>query len=325
MERFRFQAGSLVAITLVLGALFQISPVGEPREPATVALLAVVGAIVALVALTSVALRVPAAVFAGLTILAYVVLRANPLMGVSDWSGWVPAIAMIELSLCAGAVFAARQFSLQLAEFEEAVANITMGDLARVKSLDDAADDIAVEMSRARRHERPLTVTVLSAEPSSVSGALHRIVQDVQSAMMQRYIMSGLARLAAQVTRRGDIVVQDFGSNRVIVLSPEAAPDQIEHLTGRLQAIAAERLGLPLRLGSAGFPDHALTFDDLVLHASVKAGQIPDGDMMLTDEIAMRRRRQAWVAALEMPGRPASTDAGLPESGVARSSAAGVD
>jgi hypothetical protein len=86
--------------------------------------------------------------------------------------------------------------------------------------------------------------------------------------MMHRYIMSGLARVAAQTTRRGDIVVQDPAANRVIVLSPESTPGQLDALTNRLLESAYRLLGIPIRFGSAGFPVSALTFDDLVSHAS---------------------------------------------------------
>ena len=90
---------------------------------------------------------------------------------------------------------------------------------------------------------------------------------------MQRYIMSGLARAAAQTTRRGDIVVEDTAANRVIVLSPESTPEQLDALTHRLHDSAYRRLGIPVRFGVAGFPQSALTFEDLVATAS---GEVND-------------------------------------------------
>jgi hypothetical protein len=174
----------------------------------------------------------------------------------------------IEVGLASASVLAAVRVAKGLREFEESVANITLGEQSGVVSLADAREDIAIEMSRARRHERPLTVTVLSYEPEDVHASLHNLVRDVQERMMQRYIMSSLARVAAETTRRGDIVVQDTAANRVIVLSPESTPEQLDALTHRLHDSAYRTLGIPVRSGVAGFPHTALTFEDLVASAS---------------------------------------------------------
>jgi hypothetical protein len=169
------------------------------------------------------------------------------------------------------AVLLAQRIAFALREFEDAVANITIADSMRIKQIEAAQDDIGVEMARARRHERPLTVTVMTVEPASIQASLHRIVREVQRAMMQRYILSGLARVASQRTRRGDMVVQDTAGNRIIIVSPEASPAQVETLVERLRDSAEEALGLPVQLGVSGFPHNALTFDDLVESATALA------------------------------------------------------
>src|SRR5687768_13203303 len=92
--------------------------------------------------------------------------------------------------------------------------------------------------------------------------------------------MSGLARVAAPTTRRGDIVVQDPAANRVIMLNPESAPGQLDALTHRLQDSAYRTLGIPVRFGTAGFPNTALTFEDLVEHASGDAESNRASDRM---------------------------------------------
>lgn len=297
MDRFRVGFGGLVGALAALALLSSATYGDWGGNQGSLLLLAIVALLTATIVLTRALAGVPTVVLGGVVVAAFIATRANPLVTELMWSGWEPVLGLLELSLGVAAVLAARSVAVNIVEFEDAVANITFGDLSRVRSLDAASDEIAVEMSRARRHERPLTVTVLSAEASAVHGSLHRVVQEVQLGMMQRYIMSGLARLAAQTTRRGDIVVQDAANNRVIVLSPEAMPEQVEHLAGRLQFIAADRLGLPVRYGSAGFPSQALTFDDLVAQASFAAGQEVAPPAAPEDEIAQRRRRQSWTAA----------------------------
>ncbi len=212
--------------------------------------------------------RIPSAVLVAGVAIVYVGSRAFAQDPEVVGSGASATLTAAEIALASISVMLAIRVARGLSQFEESIENITIDDVSSVTTLATARDDIAIEMSRARRHERPLTVTVLSFDPRAVHASLHEIVRDVQQRMMQRYIMSGLARVAAQTTRRGDIVVQDPVAHRVIVLSPESTPDQLNALTQRLQESAYRTLGIPVRFGTAGFPNTALTFDDLVAHAS---------------------------------------------------------
>lgn len=268
MGRLRIYLAGLV---VTLGLLFTVERLftgddGATQEPAWIAVTIV--AIVGLIVLIPRFSQLPALLLVGgvsLWFLSAKTWLVEPSSG--SWEGSSAAATLVTLVVTALAVLLAQKIASSFTEFEDAVANVSVGDEPRIRSLDAALDDIGIEMARARRHERPLTVSVIEFDHPSASVPLHRIVHDVQQTMMQRYIISGLARLALQTTRRGDIVVQDAARSRVIILSPEASPAQINNLAGRLQASAHDRLGLPVRFGSAGFPLHALTFDDLVEEA----------------------------------------------------------
>jgi hypothetical protein len=262
---------SIIGTICALSALFSIEWIGASAFDATSTPfgvhLAVVALIIVLLA-TQLVYRVSPTVLVAAVAVGYVTSRAFVHDPEAIRGGTSALLTAVEIVLASTAVVLATRVARSLRQFEESIANITLDEVSGVTSLAAASDEIAVEMSRARRHERPLTVTVLSFDPQSVHASLHEIVRDVQQRMMQRYIMSGLARVAAQTTRRGDIVVQDPAANRVIVVSPESSPSQLEALTQRLQESAYRSLGIPIRFGSAGFPNMALTFDDLVAHAS---------------------------------------------------------
>lgn len=271
MNRMRLQLSLLVGVVSMLFVVGQVGGTSADDNVQSFGFFALVGSLVALVLLVRSFHRMPVTVVGGIVLALMVVTRAGAVATSDTVAVQSLGVAIIEIVLAIGALVLAQRVAVGLDEFDDAVANITLGDLTRIKSLHAAEDDIAIEMSRARRHERPLTVTVLSVDADGVEAPLHRIVQDVQKSMVQRYVMSGLARLAAQTTRRGDIVVQDAANNRVIILSPEASPEQVENLADRLRSTAHERLGLPVRYGSAGFPHNALTFTDLVDHAASMA------------------------------------------------------
>lgn len=245
---------------------------------------ALTAAYVILIVLVPRVARFSSLMLASVVVVGYLLARSYASEPAAWWSRDTTYLAVLEIVIASMAALMAQRVALALREFEDAVANITIGDAARIKTLDIAEDEIAIEMSRARRHERPLTVTVMTVEPASIQASLHRIVRDVQRAMMERYILSGLARVADQRTRRGDIVVQDAQGNRIIIISPEASPEQVETLVHRLRDSAEETLGLPVQLGVAGFPHHALTFDDLVSTATLQARTVAEPSVELEQE-----------------------------------------
>jgi hypothetical protein len=296
MHRLRIQVSTLVLLLAFVFGVGQALPDGASPFGSIWAFYVALGLATAIVLRMRGLAQMSTAAMAACVTGVFVLMRANPLLGAANWSTTDVFLTLLTVLGSVSVVLVARQVALILVEFEDAVANITFGDLARIQSIDGAQEDISVEMSRARRHERPLTVTVLEVDPATVHAPLHRIVREVQEAMMQRYMMSGLARLAAQTTRRGDIVVQDAARNRVIILSPEASPEQIARLADRLQVTARQRLGLPVRYGFAGFPHNALTFDELVEHATRRT--VDDSvDVEVSDALAGPRLRQGWVAA----------------------------
>ena len=266
----------IIALTLTLAVLFglgriEIAGLDPANTPAV--LFVMNAALVALLIAWDRLARLSPALLSGIMIVWYLLTKTWAYDADSSWAGAYTYITIAEAILASLSILLAQRISWCLHEFEDAVANVTIGDASRIKTLEAAEDDIAVEMARARRHERPLTVTVIAFDGQSIEGSLHRIVRELQQSMIQRYVMSGLARIVAQKTRRGDIVVQDPANNRVIILSPEASPHQIESLAARLQAAADHALGVPVRFGTAGFPHSALTFDDLVAQASEGAGR----------------------------------------------------
>lgn len=277
---------SLVGLIGALVALFSVGRLDQPGfdvavTPAGVHLITAI-LVIALV-VSRLSFNMSSTVLVAGVAVGYVASRAFVHDPDAVRTGASALLTAIEIALASVSILLAVRVSRGLNQFEESIANITLEELPGVTTLAAARDDIAIEMSRARRHERPLTVTVLSFDPRAVHASLHEIVRDVQRRMMQRYIMSGLARVAAQTTRRGDIVVQDPAANRVIVLSPESSPAQLEALTQRLQESACRSLGIPVRFGSAGFPTTALTFEDLVAHAS--------GDAAIDQEVGIAEQR----------------------------------
>lgn len=174
-------------------------------------------------------------------------------------------LTIVEFALVGGAALFAHQVGEALEEFRQAVETMTLRDKNdRLHSLHDAQDVVHTQMSASRRMHRPLSVIVLEADARSLNMMMHRFVRDLQRAMMQRYVLAVTARVLARHLRRTDLIIEDGKPGRLILVTPETSEEKARLLGERLVRLVQDRLGITARYGVAAFPDHSLTFEDLL-------------------------------------------------------------
>lgn len=155
-----------------------------------------------------------------------------------------------------------------LEEFVGAVEEITFSNKGRqLHSLKEAEDIVHLEMISSRRHQRPLSLVLLQTDASSLNMLMHRLVQDVQRSMMQRYVLVTVARVLSKYLRRTDIVIEGQKPGRFVLLAPETTEQEATALGIRMAHLAADKLGVATRYSVATFPQQALTFEDLLAMA----------------------------------------------------------
>ena len=129
-----------------------------------------------------------------------------------------------------------------------------------------AANEILGEMARSRRHSRPLSVTVLAPDPVTMEAAIDAAAEDVQRAVRARFVHGKIAREIADQLRRSDLLFEDPATGHFVVVSPETGSDGATLLVERIRSAAAGD-NVQFTSGHATFPDHALTFEQLVERA----------------------------------------------------------
>lgn len=203
------------------------------------------------------------------------VVPAPMLLVLKLWAGydvWGADFVMTVIEVCAISVttILAHRVSLGLSEFESAVAHIGFwqtGELS--ESYSTGLAEMYQEVRRARRHQRPLSLLAVEIEEESIKTALDRIVVETQQAMIKRYAVSGVAGTLCDELEDYDIVAQ--GNDRFLVLLPEATPQSLTALTDELRMVVSERVGVSLRIGTASFPNDAVTFESMVEKACRQA------------------------------------------------------
>jgi GGDEF domain-containing protein len=274
---------SAVALVLHLALLFNIerldyggaSVVDIPSFTYVLALAAIIS-VLTIPRLWRAPLYVPVALWLGIFLLSRgTLLDRYPLLG--DVATF---ITFTEITLLTIGLWLAHRLAQHLHDFEQAVENITFEDVGRrVRTLEDATEDIQTEFTRSRRYGAPLSVVVVEPDSASVEVALHRTVQEVQRAMMSRYVLKGLVRVISNELRRTDFVFEQRRNGRFVILCPETTAEESAVVAERIGQAAMEQLGLRIGCGVAAFPEEALTFEQLVSQAgsSMKSGDAREG------------------------------------------------
>jgi len=188
------------------------------------------------------------------------VLRAWLRYGV--WGKYIP-LTVTEICVIALTTILARWVGNGMSEFESAIANITIGQVGRLpEPFSTGQGQMYREVRRARHHQRPLTLMAIGVEEESVRVALDRMVQEVQRAMMKQYMLSGVSRILCDELADYNIIAQR--NDHFLALLPEVTPEKLTDLIERLRRAVSERVGVALQIGTASFPEDAVTFESLV-------------------------------------------------------------
>jgi len=178
------------------------------------------------------------------------------------WGTSLP-LTVTEVCVIAVTTILAHWVSDVVSEFESAVAHITIGQAdALPEPFSTGQAEMYREMKRARHHQRPLALMSIGIEEQSVQVALDRMVQEAQRAMMKRYVLSDVARRLCEELENYNIIAQR--NDHFLILLPEVTSEQLIGLVGQLRQAISEQVGVALQVGTASFPDDAVTFESLV-------------------------------------------------------------
>jgi GGDEF domain-containing protein len=161
----------------------------------------------------------------------------------------------------------ARWVSNGLSEFESAIAHITIGQVGTLpEPFSVGQGEMYREMRRARHHQRPLALMAIGIGEESIQVALDRMVQEAQQTMMKQYVLSGIARTLCDELEDYNLIARS--NDHFLALLPEVTAERLTDLVSRLRKTASEQMGVTLQIGTASFPEDAVTFESLVEKAT---------------------------------------------------------
>jgi GGDEF domain-containing protein len=178
------------------------------------------------------------------------------------WGTSLP-LTVTEVCFIAVTTIIAHWVSNGVREFEDAIARISIGQADRLpETFSTGQAEMYKEVRRARHHRRPLALMAIRIEDESIQVALDRMVQEVQQAMMRQYVLSDVAKGLCGELEEYNVIARS--NDHFLALLPEVTSEELPDLVDRLRQAISERLGVALQVGTACFPEEALTFESLV-------------------------------------------------------------
>ena len=185
-------------------------------------------------------------------------------------------LSFTELGLFLVAVYLAQNLAMSMKDLELNAQAFSFANIRKVKRVQEAYKEIEAEIYRSRRFQRPLSVIVLEQETKDLQTNIKNLSQNAQRAMMEQYFSVILAKELATQLRETDLLLENDKNGRLVIFSPDTGIKEAETLIKRLNTLTRST-DFPINFGAATFPDHALSFEQLLEQAESNLQQRVNG------------------------------------------------
>ncbi len=196
--------------------------------------------------------------------------------GRPDWGQALTFLTLFELTGILVAVALAHRVGQLIADMIETVRALLLSDLdGRVHPSAEAEAIVKREMQHARRRNLPLSLLLVEADTKEAKVELSATAKEINALLTQRLCLVTTTRLLASTLRRSDLIVDETDRGRWLLMTSEVQRGQASTILQRLDDQTKKPLGIKLKYGIASFPEHGLTFEDLLAKAEqdLRAGQ----------------------------------------------------
>ena len=189
-------------------------------------------------------------------------------------------VTISEVAILLFSVYLAHRLMASLQNAESVIEKMTFaGFTHKTRPLDEAIEDIQLELTRSRRYDRPLSVLVVKPMSNSMKLELRQNLVNLQEDMVERFLVASVGQAIGKVVRRSDIVIEQNNQDRYIILCPETSPQGLEILASRIQESIHQSVGVNTLWGASSFPSEALTFESLLQKAEDKLNNESNPDL----------------------------------------------
>jgi GGDEF domain-containing protein len=184
-------------------------------------------------------------------------------------------LLFVEFILIEVAVWIAYQVNTQLSLAETIMDNLASSTYQnRTIDMANATDRIDVELTRSRRHNRPMSVLLIEPEKVANENENQQAYQLMRHDLLKHFVEARIGQIITNRARQTDIIIRGH-NGRFIILCAETPKENSAVLAERIEESLREGMGASLKWSIASFPDEAVTFDELLQKANEKLTQTP--------------------------------------------------
>ncbi|MEN9938047.1 MAG: hypothetical protein RLZZ387_4626 [Chloroflexota bacterium] len=140
----------------------------------------------------------------------------------------------------------------------------------RLTSYADFVARMQSEIGRARRHQRNLSLAVISLSSEQRDALVRQTAHQIQEQLVKHAAADYFGLILGRHIRETDVITQHPKTGQFLLLSPETSADEATQLAGRLAHTANAELGGQLRYKVSSFPEHSLTAEGLLEMANTR-------------------------------------------------------
>ncbi len=186
---------------------------------------------------------------------------------------------VVDTAVVAVASFLVYRLGRALGDFKQSVERVTLAETGtQIPQARNIKAALETEIDRSRRHEHDFTAIIIQWQPKANSISVRTMVEEIQTAMSERFLSASLGGIIRSHTRRTDIVVQETAPNRLIVFCPSTDAFTSAVLAERIQKLASKELHAEVRYGIGSLEKGAGTLEQVVHQATsslAATGMVP--------------------------------------------------
>lgn len=188
-------------------------------------------------------------------------------------------ITVTEISTLWITILLTRQVGLRVSDFQVALFELVQSRFYRGTHTFETGQGILYrEIRRARLYERPATLVSIAPTGESVQLSVNHLIQESQKEMEAYFVCAQIAKLLAKELPDSDVIAQR--DDHFIVLMPEISSKEADEIVSNLMKSSVDKLGLTFKVGTASFPEEAVTLESLLEQAEAKMNEELSDDIV---------------------------------------------
>jgi GGDEF domain-containing protein len=188
-----------------------------------------------------------------------------------------PYVILKDLGAIGIIVLLTYKFSKNIMGFEEIVNTIIPVDGMQLPTMTDSLREINTRLLQARRSDKPLSLILVDTPSHFPQGVVSCNFKEIEELILKNSLLQKINRVILQTLRRTDLVAKlDENKDKILIMCPDIGLNEADILIKRICDNINQELNTTITIGTASFPNDAVTLYDLIEIADSRLSKVND-------------------------------------------------